>query len=112
MSENSLPTRQAAAIEGRSARNRVTGKLRIALEAMIWEGLPRAKAAAKAGRGGFHVDKVTSVRSSNTAADKTCRATSSGRISLIAVSLLLSAALRAVSSRLAWFGRSDAWFSG
>jgi hypothetical protein len=49
MSENSLPTRQAAAIEGRSARNRVTGKLRIALEAMIWEGLPRAKAAAKAG---------------------------------------------------------------
>jgi hypothetical protein len=35
MSENpvptTLPTRQAAAIEGRSARNRVTGKLKIAL---------------------------------------------------------------------------------
>jgi hypothetical protein len=53
MSENplptALPTRQAAAIEGRSARNRVTGKLKIAIEAMIWEGLPRAEAAAKAG---------------------------------------------------------------
>jgi hypothetical protein len=52
MSENSLPTalptRQAAAIEGRSARNRVTGKLRIAIDAMVWEALPRAEAAAKA----------------------------------------------------------------
>lgn len=53
MSENSLPTalptRQAAAIEGRSRRGAVTGKLKIALEAMIWEGLPRTEAAAKAG---------------------------------------------------------------
>jgi len=44
-----LPTRQAAAIEGRSKRLAVTGKLRIAIEAMIWEALPRAEAAAKAG---------------------------------------------------------------
>jgi hypothetical protein len=44
-----LPTRQAAAIEGRSRRGAVTGKLKAALEAMIWEGLPRAEAAAKAG---------------------------------------------------------------
>jgi hypothetical protein len=53
MSEKSLPTefptRQAAAIEGRSKRLRVTGKLRIAIEAMIWEGLPRREAAEKAG---------------------------------------------------------------
>src|SRR5437879_751411 len=53
MSENSLPatfpTRQAAAIDGRSKRLRVTGKLRIAIEAMIWEGLPRKDAAALAG---------------------------------------------------------------
>jgi hypothetical protein len=53
MSENSLPTairtRQAAAIEGRSKRLTVTGKLKVAIEAMIWEALPRAEAAAKAG---------------------------------------------------------------
>ena len=58
MTENSLPTtlptalpttRQATAIEGRSKRLRVTGKLRIAIEAMIWEGLPRSEAATKAG---------------------------------------------------------------
>src|SRR6266436_9000636 len=45
----SFPTRQAAAIEGRSKRLRVTGKLRTAIEAMIWEGLPRKEAAEKAG---------------------------------------------------------------
>lgn len=28
---------------------RVTGKVRVAIEAMVWDGLPRAKAAAKAG---------------------------------------------------------------
>jgi hypothetical protein len=53
MSENNLPTkfptRQAAAIEGRSKRLGVTGKLRAAIEAMIWEGLPRKEAAEKAG---------------------------------------------------------------
>lgn len=53
MSDNSLPTavptRQAIEAKGRSGRNRVTGKLKVAIEAMIWEGLPRAEAAAKAG---------------------------------------------------------------
>jgi hypothetical protein len=53
MSENSLPTtlptRQAAAIEGRSKRLGVTGKLKIAIEAMVWDGLKREEAAAKAG---------------------------------------------------------------
>jgi hypothetical protein len=53
MSDNLLPTafptRQAAAVEGRSGRMRVTGKLKVAIEAMIWEGLPRADAATKAG---------------------------------------------------------------
>jgi hypothetical protein len=57
MTENSLPstiptalpTRQAVAVEGRSKRLRVTGKLRVAFEAMIWEGLTRKDAAAKAG---------------------------------------------------------------
>jgi hypothetical protein len=53
MAENTLPTalptRQAIEAKGRSGRNRVTGKLKIAIEAMIWEGLPRADAAAKAG---------------------------------------------------------------
>jgi hypothetical protein len=44
-----VPTRQAAAIEGRSQRLNVTGKLKIALEAMVWEGLSRMDAAAKAG---------------------------------------------------------------
>src|SRR5258705_5668888 len=44
-----VPTRQAVAVEGRSGRLRVTGKLRIAIEAMIWEGLARKDAAAKAG---------------------------------------------------------------
>jgi hypothetical protein len=57
MSENSFPTtlptafptRQAAAIEGRSRRGAVTGKLRTALDLMIWSGEKRADAAAKAG---------------------------------------------------------------
>ena len=53
MAENSLPTalptRQAAAIPGRSARNKVTGKLRTALNLMVWSGLRRAEAAEKAG---------------------------------------------------------------
>jgi hypothetical protein len=42
------PTRQALAIEGRSGRMQVTGKLKKALDFML-EGLPRAEAAAKAG---------------------------------------------------------------
>ena len=35
-------TRQAAAIEGRSRRGAVTGKLRTALDLMVWQGKPRA----------------------------------------------------------------------
>jgi hypothetical protein len=42
-------TRQAAAIPGRSRRNAVTGKLKAALDAMVWEGLKRQDAAAGAG---------------------------------------------------------------
>jgi hypothetical protein len=53
MSDNLLPTafptRQAAAIPGRSARNKVTGKLKVALDLMVWSGEKRADAAAKAG---------------------------------------------------------------
>src|SRR6202035_2184841 len=44
-----FPTRQAAAIEGRSRRGAVTGKLKTALDIMVWEGLKRVDAAAKAG---------------------------------------------------------------
>jgi hypothetical protein len=44
-----FPTRQAAAIGGRSRRGAVTGKLRVALDAMVWENLARKDAAAKAG---------------------------------------------------------------
>lgn len=43
------PTRQQLAAQGRSAPGKVTGKLRKALDAMVWEGLPRKEAAAKAG---------------------------------------------------------------
>jgi hypothetical protein len=57
MTENSLPTtlptafptRQAAAIEGRSRRGAVTGKLKTALDAMVWDNLKRKDAAEKAG---------------------------------------------------------------
>jgi hypothetical protein len=53
MSENPLPTafptRQAAAIEGRSRRGAVTGKLRTALDLMVWENVKRKDAADKAG---------------------------------------------------------------
>jgi hypothetical protein len=42
MTENpfptTFPTRQAAAIEGRSRRGAVTGKLRMALDPMVWSG--------------------------------------------------------------------------
>jgi hypothetical protein len=54
MSDNSLPTtlptRQAAAIPGRSARNKVTGKLRTALDLMVWSGKKRVDAAQEAQR--------------------------------------------------------------
>jgi hypothetical protein len=42
-------TRQKAAIAGRSRRNAVTGKLKAALDAMVWEGLKRNDAATAAG---------------------------------------------------------------
>jgi hypothetical protein len=42
-------TRQAAAIPGRSRRNAVTGKLKLALDSMVWEGLKRNDAALAAG---------------------------------------------------------------
>jgi len=43
------PTRQAIATQGRSAPLKVTGKLRDAIEQMVWYGLTRSEAAAKAG---------------------------------------------------------------
>jgi hypothetical protein len=44
-----FPTRQAAAIEGRSRKNAVTGKLKTALDLMVWDNMKRKDAAAKAG---------------------------------------------------------------
>jgi hypothetical protein len=44
-----VPTRQATAIEGRSRRGAVTGKLKTALDLMVWENLTRKDAAEKAG---------------------------------------------------------------
>lgn len=43
------PTRQAVAVVDRSARGRVTGKLRRAIEAMVWDAARRPEAAASAG---------------------------------------------------------------
>jgi hypothetical protein len=42
-------TRQSQAIDGRSSPLKVTGKLRIAIEQMVWHGARRADAAATAG---------------------------------------------------------------
>ncbi len=44
-----LPTRQAVAIEGRSQRGKVTGKLKHALDLMVWRGDKRDDAASAAG---------------------------------------------------------------
>jgi hypothetical protein len=44
-----VPTRQAVAIEGRSRRGAVTGKLKAALDFMVWQGLKYQDAATKAG---------------------------------------------------------------
>lgn len=51
MTENlpAKPTRQAIAVRGRSAPRCVTGKLRTAIERMIWQGDKRADAAVAAG---------------------------------------------------------------
>ena len=43
------PSRQAVAAQERSAPGQVTGKLRRALEAMVWQGSRREQAAATAG---------------------------------------------------------------
>jgi hypothetical protein len=43
------PTRQAVAVVGRSGKLTVSGKLRVAVDAMIWQGLRRDAAAASAG---------------------------------------------------------------
>src|SRR5258708_39563162 len=51
MSDNlpAMPARQKLAIEGRSRKGAVTGKLRHALELMVWERLKRDAAAEAAG---------------------------------------------------------------
>jgi hypothetical protein len=50
MTDLTIPvTRQKLAIEGRSRRNAVTGKLKAALEAMVWEGKDRKEASEAAG---------------------------------------------------------------
>lgn len=43
------PTRQQLAAEGRTKPGQVTGKLRKALDAMVWQGLKRQDAAKAAG---------------------------------------------------------------
>jgi hypothetical protein len=45
----SQPTRQAIEAKGRTAPLKVTGKLKAALDFMVWECLKRSDAAAKAG---------------------------------------------------------------
>jgi hypothetical protein len=47
--QDAAPTRQALAIQGRSRRGAVTGKLKVALDLMVWENFSRKDAAAKAG---------------------------------------------------------------
>jgi len=47
--ETNQPTRQQLAAQGRSAPGKVTGKLRKALDAMVWQGLKRQDAAKAAG---------------------------------------------------------------
>jgi hypothetical protein len=49
MSSDVAPTRQARAIAGRSAPGKVTGKLKLAIETMVWSGACRADAAKVAG---------------------------------------------------------------
>jgi len=48
MTENAKPTRQALAVRDRSAPGRVTGKLKIAIDRLVWFGDRRADAAAAA----------------------------------------------------------------
>ena len=51
MTENlpAEPTRQAIEAKGRAAPGRVTGKLKIAIERLVWFGDKRADAATAAG---------------------------------------------------------------
>lgn len=49
MQETTTPTRQALAVEGRSAKMKVTGKLAEAIGFMVFDGFPRAEAANLAG---------------------------------------------------------------
>jgi hypothetical protein len=49
MHELIAPTRQSQAIDGRSSPLKVTGKLRIAIEQMVWHGARRQDAAERAG---------------------------------------------------------------
>jgi hypothetical protein len=44
-STDTPPTRQALAVQGRSGRMQVTGRLRTTLTAMVWQGARRAEAA-------------------------------------------------------------------
>ena len=47
--ETQLPTRQAIAAMDRSAPLKVTGKLKVAIDNMVWKGARRATAAKQAG---------------------------------------------------------------
>ena len=46
---NRIPLTPAEAVVGRSKRLQVTGKLKVAIEAMVFKAMPRAKAADYAG---------------------------------------------------------------
>jgi hypothetical protein len=47
--DDTLPTRQAIAVKDRSRKGMVTGKLKIAIELMVWSAARRAEAAENAG---------------------------------------------------------------
>jgi hypothetical protein len=49
MTDDNIPTRQAIAAKDRSGKLTVTGKLKVALDAMLFEGSRRADAATLAG---------------------------------------------------------------
>lgn len=49
MTDNTIPTRQAIAAKDRSGKLTVSGKLKVAIDAMLYEGARRADAAASAG---------------------------------------------------------------
>jgi hypothetical protein len=49
LTQQDQPTRQQLAAQGRSAPGKVTGKLKVAIELMVWRGDKRAAAAQAAG---------------------------------------------------------------